>query len=69
MENNKQLQRFAEEFFGEWAIVASDIPSVAKTFARYLREEKGLTLNVTDEAWLVYTEGWLTKRLSPAGIR
>lgn len=69
MDKNKQLQNLAEEFFGEWAIIASDIPAVVKTFARYLRSEKGLTLNITDEAWERYTAGWFAKRLSPAGRR
>ena len=58
---NNELTAIANKFLSEWTILASDIPSVVKSFRRYLR----LEANYEGALDSVAAHEWFAHRLSP----
>ena len=58
---NNELITIADKFLSEWAIIASDIPSVVKSFRRYLKAETDYTQPIDSVA----VHEWFAHRLSP----
>jgi len=58
---NNELITIANKFLGEWAIIASDIPSVVKSFRRYLNLETDYSEALDSAA----VHEWFAHRLSP----
>lgn len=57
---NWEHQKLAKQMFGEWAIIASEIPQVVKTYKRYLTSQAPELLATLDE---VATVDYFTKAL------
>lgn len=58
---NNELISIANKFLSEWTILASDIPSVVKSFRRYLKIEA----NYSEAFDSVAAHEWFAHRLSP----
>lgn len=58
---NNELITIADKFLSEWTIIASDIPSVVKSFRRYLKLETGYSQSFDSVA----VHEWFAHRLSP----